>query len=440
VVRAAVWQIAIGLMAMAWLSGRQLAAEPRPADVPAVAPEESSRDSRVEPTADAGPEDPPTTDVTPPQEPPPETVPPGQMEPGSSETSPGGTPLPGIQEVLEDGQPCTPVISSNCWFAPDHWYTNSDFVVNNHNRPKRNTRFAIDVATGNILAEENLTLGITEGARITVGVWRSHDTYGWDHAIEATFNGLEDWHHRFELVSVVPGEIFTFSNVQPPGFSGGDAAFIYAKSQFNSGGLDLRWTKQPGKDALVYDPDGFWKREAESGAAFTFLLGVHDAELDERFSYSVRRNNIAPTVFGGDYSNHTTNNLLGLHVGSELDYKHDLWYVGIRGGSTICVNFAEVDADLSFHDPNPPLGFATSGSHHENGLHTGPGAISELGLVAGWQVRPNVRLRASYDFLWLTGVAPAPAQVRLGAFQPNAIDVSRDLMFTGMSLGLEINW
>jgi hypothetical protein len=46
----------------------------------------------------------------------------------------------------------------------------------------------------------------------------------------------------------------------------------------------------------------------------------------------------------------------------------------------------------------------------------------------------------SYDFLWLTSVATAPGQVRLGAFQPQAINVANDQMFTGCSLGLEFNW
>jgi hypothetical protein len=159
--------------------------------------------------------------------------------------------------------------------------------------------------------------------------------------------------------------------------------------------------------------------------------------LDERFTYSVRQANTPANVFGGDYTVRTTNNLLGLHIGSELDYKHDLWYVGIRGGSTVAVNFAEVDADLTFHDPNPALG---SGSQRQNAFRTTPGAISDLSLLAGWQVRPNMRLRVSYDLMWLTSVALAPGQVRLGNFQPQAISVSSDQMFTGVSLGLEFNW
>jgi hypothetical protein len=437
VVRTAIWRIAIGLLATAWLGGASMAAEPAPADTSAVAPEAAPDDtSAVEPASAVGSEEPPATEAIPPEQPGMEAVPPGQTEQGQPEQTADGTTPPDAEQVFGEGQPCTPVISSNCWFAPDRWYVNADFVVLNHDRALRDTRFAVDVALQNFFTEQNLSLGITEGARYTIGLWRCHDTFGWDHAIEASFTGLEDWHRSYAIIGVFPGAISTAGNILGlPGFSNADGAFFYYKSQFNSGGLDFHWTKRPGKDALVYDPDGFWKRQAEDGYVFSFLLGVHDAEYDERFSISTRQNNVSPTIFGGDYANHTTNNLLGLHVGSELDYKRDLWYVGLRGGSTVCVNFADVDACLSFVDQSH-----AAGSHTENGFHTGPAAVSEFGFVAGWQIRPNLRLRTSYDFMWLTSVARGPDQVHFGAFQPNAINVAGGQMFTGMSLGLEFNW
>lgn len=436
-VRAAIWQLAIGLIALTAIGERLSADEPPPAGISAVAPDSAVEPSAVEPASAVGPEEPPAIEPVPPLGPGMENVPPGESLPGEPVENPDGLPLPGVPEVLADGQPCTPVVSSNCGFAPDHWYATSDFMVVNHSKTKRDTRIAVDAATAQFFTEQNLNLGITEGGRFTIGVWRCHDTYGWDHAIEASFVGLTDWHQHFEFIATVPGALFTIPNSRIGGFNGGDVALAYYKSQFNSGGIDLRWTKRPGKDALVYDPDGYWKRAAEDGSVFSFLVGIHDAELDERFTYNVRRANTSTDVFSGDYTVRTTNNLLGLHVGSELDYKHDLWYVGIRGGSTFAVNFAEVDADLDFHDPATTPG---TGSQRQNAFRNTPGAISDLSFLAGWQIRPNLRLRATYDFMWLTSVALAPSQIRLGGFQPQAISVSNDQMFTGMSLGLEFNW
>ncbi len=430
-VRAAIWQIAIALTALAALGGRAAAQEPAIAAY-TEAPETGAAPA-VPPSG--GIEEPPAVEPVPPAMPGPESVPPGESTPGVPAENPDGMPLPPVADVLADGQPCTPVVSSNCWFAPDHWYGAADFMIINHDKPKRNTRISVDAADANFFTEQNLSLGITEGARFTIGVWRCHDTYGWDHAIEASFVGATDWHRHFDFIGITPGSIFTFPNTGIGGFNGADAAFLYYKSQFNSAGIDLRWTKRPEKDKLEYDPCGYWKRAAEDGHIFSVFLGIHDTEFDERFTYATRRNMTPTTVFGGDFTTGTTNNILGLHFGSELDYKHDLWYVGIRGGSTVGVNFAEVDSDLTFVDP-----VAGTGAHHQNAFHTGPGAVSDLSLIAGWQIRPNVRLRVSYDFIWLTSIATAPGQIRLGAFQPQAIDVSRDQMFTAGSLGLEWNW
>jgi len=451
--------IAIGLVAFAAL-GEQLparAAAPRDGyfSVPersdgVVADGVSSDPSAAQATAlemvpsapsATPPEEPPAVEPVVPESPGTEVVPPGEATPMEPGQNPDGLPLPPVDQVLADQQLGTPVVSSNCWFAPNHWYATSDFMVINHDKPLRNTRFAVDAATMNFFTEQNLTLGITEGGRFSIGVWRYPDTYGWDHAIEASFVGVTDWHHNFEFVATdlgpnFPRGIFTFPNLNIGGFNGGDVALFYYKSQFNSGGLDLRWTKRQCKDALVYDSCGnFWKRAAEDGYILTFLLGIHDAEFDERFTYNVRRANTPTTTFGGDYTTRTTNNLLGLHFSSELDYKHDLWYLGVRGGSTICVNFAEVDADLDFNDPT-----FGSGSQRQNGFHTGPAAVSDFSMLAGWQIRPNMRMRFSYDLMWLTSVARAPDQVRLGSFQPNAINVASGQMFTGCSLGLEFNW
>ncbi len=425
-VRFAVWQMTLALAALALLCTERATAQ-TPPDVTSLAPPTSSDESRLALTeADGTPEPPP--EAVPPAGAGAESVPPGQAEPADGTPAPDGAPLPDIQDVLAENQPWTPVVSSNCWFAPNHWYTEADFVVVNHGRSKRNPIFAGSPATQAFLGQQDLTLGITEGARFTLGMWRFHDTYGWDHAVEFSFFGLPNWHKNFEID--VPG------NIDIDGLTPGNSVLAYYKSLFNSGGIDLRWTKRASKDELVYDPDGYWKRQAESGAVFSFFLGIHDTELDEKFDLRVTGSSTAPAD-RLDYHSRTTNNLLGLHVGTELDYKHDLWYVGIRGGAAPSITFAEFDADLHFNDPNPSIG---AGSVHNNVVVNTPGCVSDFGMLAGWQIRPNVRVQVSYDFTWLTSIGLAPSQFRLGNFQPQGFSVTNDLLLTDMSLGLQINW
>jgi hypothetical protein len=431
VVRAAVWQTLLGLGALACLVTQRSAAQSAPPDITSFAPVASSDESRLALTAADGANEPPA-EAVPSAEPGAEAVPPGEVQPDSAGATPQGTPLPNIEDVLGENQPCTPVVSSNCWFAPDHWYFNADFVVLSKQPSKRNPTLAQDITIvsptqailGQTFGQQDLDLGIIETGRFTLGVWRCHDSYGWDHAIEFSFLGLANWHKGFNL----PGTIST------DGISPGGSAFMYYKSQFNSGGIDLRWTKRAGsKDELVYDPDGYWKRQAESGFIFTFLLGVHDTELDEKFDFLIA------SAAGSNLAFHdkTTNNLLGLHVGTELDYKHDLWYLGVRGGGTPSVNFAEYNANLVVNAANNPT---LPSPRIDNTVINTPGCVSEFGLVAGWQIRPNMRVRASYDFTWLTTVALAPSQFKLGNLTPPAINVTNDQMLTDMSLGLEINW
>ncbi len=432
-VRAVVWQMTLGVVALTCLGAQRSTAQSAPPDVTSFSPLGSSQESRLALTAADGAVEPPP-DAMPPAEPGAEAVPPGQAEPGGVESTPEATLLPAVEDVLAEGQPATPVISSNCWFAPDHLYANLDFVVLSHQPSKRNgslvqsflTNNGAPAAFGQIFGEQDLDLGIIETGRFTLGMWRCHDTYGWDHAIEFMYMGLADWHKAFNL----PGPVGEIGTPTP-----GGSAFLYYKSQFNSGGIDLRWTKRAfTKDELVYDPDGYWKRQAESGGVFTFWLGIHDTELDEKFDLL-----IAPRTGGGSLTFHdkTTNNLLGLHVGSELDYKHDLWYVGVRGGGTPSVNFAEYNGILTVNDPsNPNL----PSPRINNTVINTPGCVSDFGLVAGWQIRPNMRVHVSYNLEWLTTIALAPAQFKLGNFAPPGIIVSNDLMLTDMSLGLEINW
>jgi hypothetical protein len=428
----------VGLAAFACLCAERGTAQTLP-DVTALAPPASSDESRLSlTTAEGTPEPPP--EAVPPAESGAETVPPGQAEPAEGAPASDGTRLPAIEDVLAENQPCTPVISSNCWFAPNHWYTNADFVVLSHQPSKRNPTLAstfisgmnsmgqtVFAPTGQTFGQQDLDLGVIETGRFTLGMWRCHDSYGWDHALEFSFIGLADWHNAFNL----PGLIST------GGLTPGGSAFLYYKSQYNSGGIDLRWTKRSSKkDELVYDPDGYWKRDAESGAVLSFYLGIHDTELDEKFDFLIGRN-ATGTTSSLAFHDKTTNNLLGLHVGSELDYKHDLWYLGVRGGGTPSMNFAEYNGNLTFSDTNIP---SSPISRIDNTVRNTPGCVTDFGLLAGWQIRPNVRVRASYDFTWLTTVALAPSQFKLGNLTPPAINVTNDLMLIDMALGLEINW
>jgi hypothetical protein len=65
--------------------------------------------------------------------------------------------------------------------------------------------------------------------------------------------------------------------------------------------------------------------------------------------------------------------------------------------------------------------------------------LLEAGLTANYQIRPNLVVRVAYDAIYITGVANAIANARLGDRFPD-FEVTSDALFHGASLGLEMFW
>ncbi len=385
------------------------------------------------PPADAVPSGEPSPDAAAPSGAPPES---GGAEtlpapPGAPPTAPEGSGLremfPVASQMFDSwGQMWAPIYSSSTWFAPNRWYTVTDVQTLNHERSPRSIPFAFNGSQS--FTTNALALGLSAGMRETIGFWVCRDVHGWDHSIEATYRGPENWHREFDVPGAVENQLLPNGGV----FSG---ASFYYKSQFDSGELNLRWTKRFGKDQLVYDPAGYWRQEAEDGSTFSFLLGIRDTELDEKFDAAFFPGSNTQNQFGIQDHVGTRNNLLGINVGGELDYHHDLWYVGARIKGAPCLNFVDMDRCLVVL-VNDVQNSATS----ESVALTSPAFVTEFSMLAGWQLTPRLSLRASYDFMWLTSVALAPDQVDFVAAKRRVIDNSQGQFLDGMSLGLLFHW
>jgi hypothetical protein len=68
------------------------------------------------------------------------------------------------------------------------------------------------------------------------------------------------------------------------------------------------------------------------------------------------------------------------------------------------------------------------------------GVISDLSLLAGWQITPNFSVKAGYEFLWVAGVATAPRQFDLEGIRVGKIDPGGQIFFNGLSFGCEGSW
>jgi hypothetical protein len=66
--------------------------------------------------------------------------------------------------------------------------------------------------------------------------------------------------------------------------------------------------------------------------------------------------------------------------------------------------------------------------------------IGEVGLQASYKFRPNLVGKASYDFMWITGLALAPEQLQLVAEPTDRINTAGMIFSQGVKLGLEWMW
>ena len=66
--------------------------------------------------------------------------------------------------------------------------------------------------------------------------------------------------------------------------------------------------------------------------------------------------------------------------------------------------------------------------------------VGEVGFSVTYKFRPNLIGRASYDFIWIGGVALAPMQYQFVTDPKPQIDSGGTLFLNGLSLGLEYTW
>ena len=66
--------------------------------------------------------------------------------------------------------------------------------------------------------------------------------------------------------------------------------------------------------------------------------------------------------------------------------------------------------------------------------------IGETGFFASYKFRPNLIGRASYDFMWVTGMALAPEQLQFTTFRLNHVNNNGTILYHGITLSMEWLW
>lgn len=365
--------------------------------------------------------------------------------------------------------------------APPDWYMEQDVRILNRSRPRdvgiswqfasETTRVAGDERMNSRTATPNIS-GVW-GMRF--GHYFARDTRNRDHFIEFSFWGLNNWQdqaqvsgNRMRVVNskgekiATHGDLFSGYAVENvldntnatvavlngtimPGFDQADFQTTYYSSSTNNFEINGRISPRGREDPLVLHPNGKWRRECQQTTRMSYLYGLRFFQLNETFRlHSEARTDIYDPTTGalidsqfntGDYGIVTHNNLLGLQVGVDMIFQKCRWNWGVHSKIGPFVNFADQISNISSGPEGAPDYIRRMAwSKH------GAALLAEMGFEASYRFRPNLVGRASYDFMWVSGVAIAPEQLQYEVQPIQRINTNGLAFFHGVTMGLEWLW
>jgi hypothetical protein len=131
----------------------------------------------------------------------------------------------------------------------------------------------------------------------------------------------------------------------------------------------------------------------------------------------------------------TANHLYGFQVGAEVDFFDAGGPLTIQGFSKMGV-FGNTARQNIHRDNNFDVDESLGASGSQGSF------LGELGLTARYALTARWMFRASYEVLWLTGVALAPEQINMANFdaETDAVDAAGMVFYHGGSVGLEYRY
>lgn len=361
-----------------------------------------------------------------------------------------------IQEFALDEMPTE--ASSGDWFSSGRWYGSAEVLWMSRSRnyrrvigydPSVRRNPSGGANNAGTFMSPGIPFNIVPAARMTLGRFLGRDHLDRDQSLELTYCGgmsffIRDAYHALPqsfLVTPLAGTIVPGL----AGFTGADTYQSTNSSIYNGMELNYKLHRRLGRDQLVMAPDGGWARHAERGWLPALIIGSRVANVNEAFTFASSRRNAAVDQFSGSYDIQSQTWLVGMNIGGELISHNEFYYWGLRGRVTPAISFVgnqQAAAGVNLLPPPPPEAEVARGSFawRQSANQVGPGFIGDLTLLAGWQVTPNFAVQAGYDFLWVAGVATATRQFNLDNVRPNSIDGGGQILFQGLSMGIEGSW
>jgi len=218
------------------------------------------------------------------------------------------------------------------------------------------------------------------------------------------------------------------------GFNGRSLARATYASSLNSAEANLLWrTRSRGHSRASPYP---WERcRTYRRGTLDWLAGFRWAGLDESAGLTLSGGGFpGPSV----YDVRSSTNFFGAQLGGRGRMEWERWAVdgwakAALAGTAMSQSAGAIE---SIFAPDPPVRSARSAS--EGGV----GFIGDLTINLAYKLSDTWRVRAGYNFLWLSGVALAPNQFDFAA-TPTAgsgLNGGAGVFLHGANLGLEASW
>ena len=257
---------------------------------------------------------------------------------------------------------------------------------------------------------------------------------------------------QFKINNVNLGGLSGLDNVNQVigvvGFDGADSQQFSESSEIQNFEVNFRMHPRPNPNQLVLHPDGRWRLECTPGWDISYLAGLRYIGIREGCQFDSQGNigtfvngtQVASNNVSGNYDIQTQNDLLGLQIGADVDYHACKWGCSLRTKLGPYVNFSHDIKDIVNNTAGLP---STADFDNQFEVRAQRASlVGELSLQATYTFRPNLVGRASYNFMWITGLALGADQLTwsLDPAGNNTINTNGTVFYQGPTLSLEWLW
>ncbi len=346
-----------------------------------------------------------------------------------------------------DDQPA-PIESSGTWLNRGVWYAEADAMIlhriwargdtfvgaedQNVIIPNQLPAVGLLLNTNRVLYIPSAHPGGDAGVRTTLGRFLFRDDHNRDHTAEFTAWAAGDWVSDGVMTSDSPNGLFVTFNLD-----GGNALFdqssaqrIIYNSRLNSFELNYRLKKRLGRDQMVMDPNGNWRREAANGFNRNHLAGFRYVQVNESLNWTAE--DIVVNGADGKYLINTTNDLFGFQMGQGLEYESGRWTAGISAKAGLYWNDADSHQQM----------ILTASDDDDFDRRAAQSEISWIGeaeVLGRYHLTPNCSLRAGLEFMVIDSLALAPRQINF-LNESTWIETGGNPWYMGGLFGFEAYW